>query len=140
MARDQTPRWFVAYAVLAAFATYFCMYAFRKPFAAAKYEGLAFFDTEVDFKTILVISQIIGYALSKYVGIKVCSEISRNNLARFLVGLILFAEFALLLFGLVPEQFKVAAIFLNGIPLGMVWGSVSRYLEGVARRRLCLLA
>ncbi len=124
------PRWFVAYAVLAAFATYFCMYAFRKPFAAAKYEGLAFFDTEVDFKTILVISQIIGYALSKYVGIKVCSEISRNNLARFLVGLILFAEFALLLFGLVPEQFKVAAIFLNGIPLGMVWGSVSRYLEG----------
>ena len=75
-------------------------------------------------------SQIIGYALSKYVGIKVCSEISRNNLARFLVGLILFAEFALLLFGLMPEQFKVAAIFLNGIPLGMVWGSVSRYLEG----------
>ena len=25
---------------------------------------------------------------------------------------------------------KFAAIFLNGIPLGMVWGSVSRYLEG----------
>jgi hypothetical protein len=27
---------FVAYAVAAAFATYFCMYAFRKPFAAAR--------------------------------------------------------------------------------------------------------
>ena len=51
-------------------------------------------------------------------------------MAKFLVGLIIFAELALLLFGLLPEQFKFAAIFLNGIPLGMVWGSVSRYLEG----------
>ena len=39
---------FVAYACLAAFATYFCMYAFRKPFAAAKYEGLMFFGTDVN--------------------------------------------------------------------------------------------
>ncbi|MAE31789.1 MAG: hypothetical protein CMO43_09420 [Verrucomicrobiales bacterium] len=123
-------RWFVAYAALAAFATYFCMYAFRKPFAAAKYEGLMFLGTDVNLKTVLLISQIIGYALSKYAGIKVCTEIQRAHLAKFLVGLILFAEFALFLFGLVPEQYKVAAIFLNGIPLGMVWGSVSRYLEG----------
>jgi len=123
-------RWFVAYATAAAFATYFCMYAFRKPFAAAKYEGLMFLGTDVNLKTVLLISQIIGYAISKYAGIKVCTEIQRSHLAKFLVGLIVFAEFALLLFGLLPEQFKVAAIFLNGIPLGMVWGSVSRYLEG----------
>ena len=121
---------FVAYASLAAFATYFCMYAFRKPFAAAKYEGLMFFGTDINFKTVLLISQIIGYAISKYAGIKVCTEIQRSHLAKFLVGLIVFAELALLLFGLLPEQFKFAAIFLNGIPLGMVWGSVSRYLEG----------
>ena len=113
-------RWFVAYAVLAAFATYFCMYAFRKPFAAAKYEGLMFLGTDVNLKTVLLISQVIGYALSKYAGIKVCTEIRQAHLAKFLVGLILFAEFALFLFGLVPEQYKVAAIFLNGIPLGMV--------------------
>ena len=61
-------RWFVAYAALAAFATYFCMYAFRKPFAAAKYEGLMFLGTDVNLKTVLLISQIIGYALSKYAG------------------------------------------------------------------------
>ena len=121
---------FVAYASLAAFATYFCMYAFRKPFAAAKYEGLMFFGTDINLKTVLLISQIIGYAISKYAGIKVCTEIQRSHLAKFLVGLIVFAELALLLFGLLPEQFKFAAIFLNGIPLGMVWGSVSRYLEG----------
>ena len=121
---------FVAYASLAAFATYFCMYAFRKPFAAAKYEGLLFFGTDINLKTVLLISQIIGYAISKYAGIKVCTEIQRSHLAKFLVGLIVFAELALLLFGLLPEQFKFAAIFLNGIPLGMVWGLVSRYLEG----------
>ena len=121
---------FVAYASLAAFATYFCMYAFRKPFAAAKYEGLLFFGTDINLKTVLLISQIIGYAISKYAGIKVCTEIQRSHLAKFLVALIVFAELALLLFGLLPEQFKFAAIFLNGIPLGMVWGSVSRYLEG----------
>ena len=82
--------WFVLYASVAAFATYFCMYAFRKPFAAAKYEGLMFLGTDVNLKTVLLISQIIGYALSKYAGIKVCTEIPRANLAKFLVGLILF--------------------------------------------------
>ena len=30
---------FAAYAIAAAFTTYFCMYAFRKPFAAATFEG-----------------------------------------------------------------------------------------------------
>ena len=33
---------FVVYAIAAAFATYFCMYAFRKPFAAARFEGQQF--------------------------------------------------------------------------------------------------
>ena len=33
---------FVAYAAAAAFATYFCMYAYRKPFAAAQFEGQQF--------------------------------------------------------------------------------------------------
>ncbi len=35
------PDWlFVSYAIVASFSTYFCMYAFRKPFAAATYDGL----------------------------------------------------------------------------------------------------
>ena len=38
------PAWqFNLYAIAAAFTTYFCMYAFRKPFAAASYEGSKFF-------------------------------------------------------------------------------------------------
>ena len=66
---------FVLYAIFAAFSTYFCMYAFRKPFSAAKYEGLQFMDTDLQIKTAFVISQIIGYCLSKYMGCKFCSEV-----------------------------------------------------------------
>ena len=80
---------FVGWAIAASFSTYFCMYAFRKPFSAATYEGLAFFGTEVNLKTALVISQLIGYTLSKYVGIKVCSEVTRGRRATALVLLIL---------------------------------------------------
>ncbi len=127
---------FVLYAILTSFMTYFCMYAFRKPFAAASYEGYTFWL--LDLKTVFVISQILGYTLSKYVGIKVCSEISRSRRAFALVGLILAAEIALVLFALVPPTFKIPAIFLNGLPLGMVWGMVVSYLEGRRTSELLL--
>ncbi|MBI2926529.1 MAG: hypothetical protein HYY24_12610 [Verrucomicrobia bacterium] len=129
---------FVGYGVFAAFCTYFCMYAFRKPFAAAKFDGLSFLGTQVELKTALVISQIIGYALSKYIGIKVCSEIAPARRAFALVVLVLWAELALVLFGWLPNDWKVVAIFLNGLPLGMVWGLVVWYLEGRRTSELLL--
>jgi hypothetical protein len=121
---------FAAYALTAAFSTYFCMYAFRKPFAAARFADLKFLGTAIDLKTAFVISQILGYTLSKYIGIKVCSEVARNRRAALLVGLILVALIALLLFAVLPSDWKVLAIFCNGLPLGMVWGLVVWYLEG----------
>lgn len=129
---------FVLYAIFAAFWTYFCMYAFRKPFSAAQYEGLSFFGTQVNLKTALVISQIIGYALSKYIGIKVCSEITPGRRAGALVGLVLFAHLSLIVFGLLPDNLKFIAIFFNGLPLGMVWGMVVWYLEGRRTSELLL--
>src|SRR5437867_7322404 len=129
---------FAAYAILAAFTTYFCMYAFRKPFAAAKFEGQFFLGSAVALKTAIVISQIFGYALSKYIGIKVCSEVSPARRAATLVILILWAELALLAYGLVPNNLKTVAIFLNGLPLGMVWGLVVWYLEGRRTSELLL--
>ena len=119
-----------AYAVVAAFSTYFCMYAFRKPFAAAQFTDQHFWNTQIDLKTALVISQIIGYALSKYIGIKVCSEITRQRRAVLLVAMIVCAQAALVLYGALPDRWKFLAIFLNGMPLGMVWGLVVWYLEG----------
>jgi hypothetical protein len=129
---------FATYAIVAAFSTYFCMYAFRKPFAAAKFEGEFFLSTTVALKTAIVISQIIGYALSKYIGIKVCSEVSPTRRAVTLIFLIVWAELALVAYGLVPNNLKVVAIFFNGLPLGMVWGLVVWYLEGRQTSELLL--
>jgi len=121
---------FAIYAALVAFTVYFCMYAFRKPFTAARFDGQFFAGTEVALKTALVISQVIGYACSKYLGIKVCSEATPARRAATLVGLVLAAQGALLLYGTLPGSWKVLAIFLNGLPLGMVWGLVFSFLEG----------
>lgn len=114
------------------------MYAFRKPFAAATFEGATFLGSAVQLKTAIVISQIMGYALSKCIGIKICSEISAGGRAFALVVLVVWAQLALVLYGLVPNDFKVVAIFLNGLPLGMVWGMIVWYLEGRRTSELLL--
>jgi len=129
---------FVAYAVVASFGAYFCMYAFRKPFAAAKFEGELFALDMLELKSAIVISQVMGYALSKYVGIRVCSELPPRYHALTLVGLILWAEASLLLFAEMPGSWKTLAIFLNGLSLGMVWGLVVRFLEGRVTSELLL--
>ncbi len=129
---------FVTVAIASAFSTYFAMYAFRKPFAAAKFEGEFFLGTAVALKTAIVISQIIGYALSKYIGIKVCSEVTPSRRAAMLLGLVGMAQGALILYGLLPNNWKVLAIFLNGLPLGMIWGLVVWYLEGRRTSELLL--
>ncbi len=119
------PMW----AVVMSFTTYFCMYAFRKPFSAASFEGTEVFG-DMPIKTAFVISQIIGYCISKYLGTKYCAEVRRNQRLIYLLGAIVIAEFALFLFAVLPTPLKIAAIFLNGLPLGMVWGFVVAYLEG----------
>jgi len=110
------------YAIVASFTTYFCMYAFRKPFAAGTYEELKFMGTALDVKSAYVIAQIVGYTISKFVGMKFCSETGVRGRARLLVGLIVAAWLSLLLFAVLPGNLKVFAIFANGLPLGMVWG------------------
>jgi hypothetical protein len=47
-----------------------------------------------------------------------------------LLGLVGVAQVALLLFGLVPPPYNIACLFLNGLPLGMVFGLVLGFLEG----------
>lgn len=128
---------FVGYAVLASFTTYFAMYAFRKPFAAASYEG-TFLGSEVSLKTAFVISQVVGYTLSKYLGIKLVSEVRPERRRWALLILIGAAELALLAFALLPGEWRAVAIFANGLPLGMVWGMVVRYLEGRRTSELLL--
>jgi hypothetical protein len=121
-----------------AFVTYFCMYGFRKPFAAATYDDGSWLG--LDAKTAFVTSQVLGYALSKFLGIKWVSEVSREGRLRMLIGLVLLAELALLGFALLSGGGKVAALFLNGLPLGMIWGLVVRYLEGRRASEVLLAA
>lgn len=121
-------------AMCAAFTTYFSMYAFRKPYGAATWEGmeaLNFFGIGLlDYKTVLVISQVFGYTLSKFAGIKVISEMAPGKRATYLIGFLAFAHASLLLFALVPAPYNVFAMFLNGLPLGMIWGLTFGFLEG----------
>lgn len=104
------------------------MYAFRKPFTAATYDNL--FITRLHAKDVYVIAQLFGYTISKFVGIKVVSELKRQRRGLHIVALIMLAILTLLLFGWLPFPLNVICIFLNGIPLGMIWGVVFSYLEG----------
>ncbi len=118
----------LALAAIAAFSVYFCMYAFRKPFTAATFEHEAAFGHQL--KAILIISQLLGYMTSKIVGIKFVSELNRRYRALAILTLIAIAEVSLLLFAVVSNEYKVLAMFLNGLPLGMVFGFVLSFLEG----------
>lgn len=104
------------------------MYAFRKPFAAATFEQHTWAGLQL--KSVLVISQLLGYMLSKFIGIKVVSEMKSGRRALAILGLIGLAQLALIGFAFVPIHLKWLMMFLNGLPLGMVFGIVLSYLEG----------
>ena len=119
---------FVLNASVASFGVYFCMYAFRKPFTVATFEGLEVFH--IDYKILLIIAQVIGYVISKFIGIKIISELKANQRIFYLLGLIGISEIALVFFALVPKPYNIFFMLLNGVPLGMIWGIVFSYLEG----------
>ncbi len=104
------------------------MYAFRKPFTAGTFDGQEVFG--LGLKTVLVLSQLSGYMLSKFIGVKIISEMPRSRRAVTLLALIGFAELALVGFAYLPTSAKVVMLFLNGLPLGLIFGIVLSYLEG----------
>ena len=129
----QSPQVFSAFAIMAAFCSYFSMYAFRKPFAAASYSevaALSVFGLVVQYKTVLIIAQVLGYCVSKFLGIKFVSEMPATRRALSIGACIAVAWAALLLFALVPAPWNILCLALNGLPLGMVWGLVFGFLEG----------
>ncbi len=116
------------WAAAAAFGAYFCMYAFRKPFTAATYPGGVVWG--IGEKTALVTAQVLGYTLSKVIGIRVVAEMTPGRRAAAILVLIALAEAALVLFAVAPSPLHVLCLFLNGLPLGMVFGMVLGFLEG----------
>lgn len=124
------PLIFALFAGMAGFCAYFSMYAFRKPFAAATFGAVDGWSFAIDYKIALVLAQVLGYAASKFIGVKVISEIAPARRGVAILGLIGASWIALLAFALVPAPWNVVALFLNGLPLGMIWGLVFGYMEG----------
>ena len=121
------PLFLSVWCTVAAFGAYGCMYAFRKPFTAGRYVSPPFNE---GIKTWLVLAQVLGYTASKFIGIRVISEMKPARRGKVLIGLVGLALLALLLFALVPTPYKPVCLFLNGLPLGLVYGLVLGFLEG----------
>lgn len=114
--------------VVAAFGTYFCMYGFRKPYTAATFNNQN--HLFLNYKVLLILSQTVGYVIAKWFGIKFVSEIKPQNRIRAILALICFAELMLLLFAITPRPWNAVCLFLNGLPLGVIFGLVLGFLEG----------
>ena len=124
---------FSAYAIVAAFSTYLSMYGFRKPYTAGTFEGLVDLPgplPELSYKSVLIISQVFGYCTSKFLGIKIISEMDAKKRALAILVCIAIAWGALALFAVTPAPYNAIWLFVNGLPLGMIWGLVFGFLEG----------
>ena len=104
------------------------MYAFRKPFTAAAFTGQTLWG--MDEKTLLVTAQVLGYAFSKVLGIRVIAETPRGRRSARILILIATAELALIGFGILPKAMRLICMFGNGLSLGLVFGLVVGFLEG----------
>lgn len=112
----------------AAFSTYFCMHGFRKPFTAATFDGEFVFG--MPFKECLILAQLCGYMAAKVVGVKFISEMPPVRRGAMILLMIGVAELSLLGFAVLPRPLGVLMLFVNGFPLGMIFGLVLSYLEG----------
>ena len=131
------PDWlFVLWAGGMALLSYSLVYALRKPFTAAEFQGLQVWG--VDYKIAVSIIQLIGYVSAKMLGIKFISELRAKDRLPFIVGSALLSEVSLLAFALLPMPVNVVALYFNGLSLGCMWGVIFSFLEG--RRTTDLLA
>jgi len=111
------------------FLTYASVYAFRKPFTIGLYldEPKIF---GVDYKNILVIAQVLGYTISKFYGIKFIAELNKVGRGWSILILIILSFIPLLLFPLFKSPWNIVFLFLNGLPLGVLWGLIFSFVEG----------
>ena len=121
--------------VATVFSTYFCAYGFRKPFTAGSFAlnfTIPLINVTLSYKVLLVVVQTLGYMTAKFVGIKLVSEIKKDNwvLIRTLVILLTIAGLSWVLWAIVPPPYNLIFIFINGFPLGLIWGLMLSFIEG----------
>ena len=100
----------------AALLSYSLVYALRKPYTAASFDGLTFMGT--DYKIAVTTIQILGYVIAKFFGIKLISELKRENRFRFFVWSAVLAEAALISSG-VAKSFGLFA--MNDMHIDQFW-------------------
>lgn len=120
--------WLAAYACIFIFLIYTCAYAYRKPFTAGIYEGEKLCG--IDVKILYVLAEIIGYAISKFIGVRLLPGLKPSQRPYYIIGLLSFSEIALFGFAIFPIPLKIVSIFFSGLPLGMIWGIIFGYIEG----------
>ena len=118
----------VIYVSLSSFIVYSCMYGFRKPFTVGTYSDVFFLG--ISYKVCLVIAQVLGYMCSKFYGIRFISGMNPERRAMYIVISIGIAWASLFLFGIIPPPYNIICMFMNGLPLGIVFGLVFGFLEG----------
>ncbi|WP_242929077.1 DUF5690 family protein [Pontibacter vulgaris] len=116
------------YAAIVVFLTYTMIFGFRKSFTVATFDGIEV--AGYSYKTLLVISQVLGYLLAKFYGIKYISELKRTGRGSVILLLTGISWLSWLFFALVPAPYNIVFLFINGFPLGMLWGVVFSYVEG----------
>ncbi len=116
------------YAAIAAFLTYTIIFGFRKSFTVCTFDGMQFGG--FGYKTLLVLSQMLGYLAAKFYGIKFIAELKRLGRYKIVLLLVGIAWLAWLLFALIPAPYNIICLFINGFPLGMLWGVIFSYIEG----------
>lgn len=137
MAASNMPDWlFVLWAGGTALLSYSLVYALRKPFTAAEFDGLQV--AGMDYKIVVSIIQLIGYVCAKMLGIKFISELKPEGRLKFIIGSAALSELSLVAFGLLPAPYNIFALFFNGLSLGCMWGVIFSFLEG--RRTTDILA
>lgn len=117
------------YASVICFLTYAIVYAFRKPFTVGSYADVHKI-LGLDFKDALVISQALGYVASKFYGIKFIAEMKKIGRGKLILLLMSVSWISLLLFAIVPAPWSVIFLFINGFPLGIIWGIIFSFVEG----------
>jgi hypothetical protein len=116
------------FAAAVTFLAYATVYGFRKGFTVCSFEGMSY--AGISYKVWLVISQVLGYACSKIYGIRFISELKKMGRGKLILILTGISWFSLLLFALVPAPWNIPLMFINGFPLGMIWGIIFSYVEG----------
>src|SRR6476660_8514580 len=116
------------YAAVITFLAYTSVYAYRKPFTVATFEGIEYWN--IPYQSLLIISQGIGYMLSKFAGIKFIAELGRFGRWKTMAILLSISWVALLGFAVVPAPYGIIFLLINGFPLGFFWGIIFSYVEG----------